>query len=121
MRPLSLSSAISSPPCFFFLLLLLLLLVGTVCNNKGLALLGKGDYTGALELFEKALDLYTRLLGPAHPHCGTARGNVGIALMYLGQPDQALEQHELVKVGVLYELKETDGLPARAFCGQRSC
>src|SRR4029077_16352578 len=49
-----------------------------------------GDLTGALPLYERALAIYEKALGPEHPNSNRARSNQARLLLMSRQPTEAL-------------------------------
>ncbi|CAF3945139.1 unnamed protein product [Rotaria sp. Silwood1] len=57
----------------------------------GTLLLKKGDYIGALENCEKALDISKQTLPQKHPHIATSYNNIGLVYKDKGDYDNALD------------------------------
>ena len=62
-------------------------------NNIALTYNNQGDYTGALEYFNKALNIFTANLSEDHINLATSYNNIGLALFNKGQYDKALEYY----------------------------
>ncbi len=62
---------------------------GHALNDKGYALMRRGDYAGALPYLQQAVQALQGV-GPSDPYEGYANYNLGYSLLQLGQCDQAL-------------------------------
>ena len=51
----------------------------------------KGDYHGALEMYQKCLAIQEKSLGKDHPSTATTYNNIGIMMKANGDTDGALE------------------------------
>ena len=60
-----------------------------------LAASGQGDYAGARPLYERALAIYEKALGPEHPNTNVARRNLARLLLDSGNADVALSLGEV--------------------------
>jgi Flp pilus assembly protein TadD len=63
-------------------------------NNLAILLQSQGDYAAARPLFERALAIREKVLGPEHPRTADSLDNLGILLQTLGDPAGARPLHE---------------------------
>ncbi len=56
--------------------------IGSTSNNLGLLYVAQGRYGDAQRLFERALDICTKLKGPHSASTASARNNLAMALYY---------------------------------------
>jgi eukaryotic-like serine/threonine-protein kinase len=64
--------------------------VATALNNIGRIMAAKGQHKDAIKFYQEALDMTERLFGQGKYQSGTFNNNIGISLVALKQPAQAL-------------------------------
>ena len=65
-----------------------------ICSNIGSVLENKGDYDGALEMYERRHAIEEKSLNPGHPSLAMTYGNIGDILKNKDNYAGALEMYE---------------------------
>ena len=72
-----------------------------ILNNLGTSHYSLGDYSKAIEYYEKALEIRINTLGENHPDIAGSYNNLGIAYRSLGDYGKAIEYHEkALEIGI---------------------
>lgn len=87
-----------------------------VVDNLGTATLRSGDFPGALELFEQALEARLELFGPAHRSTALSHLHIGLAYMMSDRPNAAIAPLQRARE-VLEQLEDPGSLLGNAFQG----
>ena len=68
--------------------------ISGLLNNLGFTYSDLGDAKKAIEYFEKALDIFTKVYGEVHPYVAITNNNLGEAYRALGDAKKAVEYSE---------------------------